>query len=72
MMRNIIDDEDQLGRIQDLQDQFFNDIAEDNVLIKEHLNKLDPNKKEKDKKDKINGQLEISDIDKISPHYDRL
>ena len=37
MMRNIIDDEDQLARIQDLQDQFFNDMAGENALIKEHL-----------------------------------
>lgn len=32
---------------------------------------MDSNKKDKDKKDK-NYELEVSDIDKISPHYERL
>ena len=32
---------------------------------------MDSKAKDKDKKDK-NYQLEVSDIDKISPHYERL
>ena len=59
LMRNVIEDEEQLQRIQDLQDQFFKDMASSDT--KADLEKYLQEKKE---------NIEIEEAK--SPHFDRI
>ena len=74
MLRSVIEDEDQLARIQEMQNQFFTALAPDQEEIKQHL------KEQKLKEDKLREKEgggedaghDASSMEKVSPHYERI
>ena len=74
MLRSVIEDEDQLARIQEMQNGFFTALAPDQEEIKQHL--AEQKMKEQKLKAQDGGDDDAdqaaSSIEKVSPHYERI